>query len=388
MPPGPGRQTRAGGAIGVGGSTMPRMALLHRAELRPTKLDLLAAWLPSRRWFHGPAGADIVRVAGFRFDDPAGEVGIETILVRLGDGVHQVPLTYRGAPLDGADDFLVGTTEHSVLGRALGLRRVHRPGLRGGAGRRRPHRHRPGGGVLRGRRRAAVPRAEHDHHRQRRRDAPVPAVVPPRRVVAATHAHRDRPRRTGRHAPPGRGGNGPGRADRHLAGSRPRSAGLTPSRADRRPAPRPPRPRRVPFGAAAPSPPAAPRWTAAAPSAVQLNAVPGGCGTLMSDPVNVLSLPSATVGGKIRPMAVTTRTLGRSGIEVSGLGMGCWAIGGPWPTTARSRLGNRRRRRVGAGGPSCAGTRRHVFRYCRQLRRRSQRAGPGRALGAARSTRR
>ncbi|MGK5739670.1 aldo/keto reductase [Micromonospora sp. URMC 103] len=29
-------------------------------------------------------------------------------------------------------------------------------------------------------------------------------------------------------------------------------------------------------------------------------------------------------------MAVMTRTLGRSGIEVSGLGMGCWAIGGPW----------------------------------------------------------
>ncbi|MBO0793993.1 MAG: aldo/keto reductase, partial [Ktedonobacteraceae bacterium] len=27
--------------------------------------------------------------------------------------------------------------------------------------------------------------------------------------------------------------------------------------------------------------------------------------------------------------AVMTRTLGRSGIEVSALGMGCWAIGGP-----------------------------------------------------------
>ena len=25
-----------------------------------------------------------------------------------------------------------------------------------------------------------------------------------------------------------------------------------------------------------------------------------------------------------------TRTLGRSGIEVSALGMGCWAIGGPY----------------------------------------------------------
>jgi len=29
-------------------------------------------------------------------------------------------------------------------------------------------------------------------------------------------------------------------------------------------------------------------------------------------------------------MALMTRTLGRSGLEVSALGMGCWAIGGPW----------------------------------------------------------
>lgn len=29
-------------------------------------------------------------------------------------------------------------------------------------------------------------------------------------------------------------------------------------------------------------------------------------------------------------MAVSTRSLGRSGIEVSALGMGCWAIAGPW----------------------------------------------------------
>src|SRR4029453_5386435 len=28
-------------------------------------------------------------------------------------------------------------------------------------------------------------------------------------------------------------------------------------------------------------------------------------------------------------MTTTTRTLGRSGIEVSAIGMGCWAIGGP-----------------------------------------------------------
>ncbi|MGC4893604.1 CG0192-related protein [Micromonospora sp. DT31] len=94
------------------------MALLHRAELRPSKLELLAGWLPDRQWFAGEAGAPVTRVAAYRFDDPAGAVGMETLLVRAGDGpVLQVPLTYRGSPLAGADGFLVGTVEHSVLGR-------------------------------------------------------------------------------------------------------------------------------------------------------------------------------------------------------------------------------------------------------------------------------
>jgi Maltokinase N-terminal cap domain len=94
------------------------MALLHRAELHPTKLELLAAWLPGRPWHQGHDTSDLVRVAGYRFDDPAGAVGIETMLVKAGDGpIHQIPLTYRGAPLAAGDGWLVGTTEHSVLGR-------------------------------------------------------------------------------------------------------------------------------------------------------------------------------------------------------------------------------------------------------------------------------
>jgi hypothetical protein len=94
------------------------MALLHRAEIHPTKLELLAAWLPSRPWYRGPAGADVATVSACRFDDPAGEVGIEMIFVQAGGGpVHHVPLTYRGAPREGGEEWLVGTTEHSVLGR-------------------------------------------------------------------------------------------------------------------------------------------------------------------------------------------------------------------------------------------------------------------------------
>jgi hypothetical protein len=97
---------------------MRRMALLHRAEIVPSKLDLLAAWLPGRPWYAEPSVDGLARVAAYRFDDPAGQVGIETMLVAAGDGpVYQVPMTYRGAPLDGADEWLIGTVEHSVLGR-------------------------------------------------------------------------------------------------------------------------------------------------------------------------------------------------------------------------------------------------------------------------------
>jgi len=91
------------------------MALVHRATLTPSKRDLVAAWLPSRDW---AAGLEIAsKVAEYRFDDPAGEVGVETIVFLTDRGTTvQVPLTYRAAPLDGADAFLVGTTDHSVLG--------------------------------------------------------------------------------------------------------------------------------------------------------------------------------------------------------------------------------------------------------------------------------
>ncbi|WP_062005195.1 maltokinase N-terminal cap-like domain-containing protein [Arthrobacter alpinus] len=43
-------------------------------------------------------------------------MGVETLLVGAGNRVYQIPLTYRGAPLEGAQAFLVGTMKHSVLG--------------------------------------------------------------------------------------------------------------------------------------------------------------------------------------------------------------------------------------------------------------------------------
>src|SRR3954468_7609488 len=92
------------------------MAHLHNATLVPSKRELLDAWLPSQA---GAVGVPPLKpFGGFRLDDPAGAVGIEGILLRSDDGtvVAHVPLTYRDAPLDGAEEHLLGTTEHSVLG--------------------------------------------------------------------------------------------------------------------------------------------------------------------------------------------------------------------------------------------------------------------------------
>jgi hypothetical protein len=93
------------------------MALLHRATLVPGKLDLIGGWAPKQPWFEGDAHAAFETVASFRFDDPDGEVGVETLLVRAGDGpVLQIPLTYRNEELPGASEWFIGTMEHSVLG--------------------------------------------------------------------------------------------------------------------------------------------------------------------------------------------------------------------------------------------------------------------------------
>lgn len=91
------------------------MAVLYRAQIVPSKLEFIAAWVPLQPWFAGEG--EFENIGAYRFDDPAGEVGIETILVRAGDGpVLQVPVTYRGAPLAGAESALITTMDHSVLG--------------------------------------------------------------------------------------------------------------------------------------------------------------------------------------------------------------------------------------------------------------------------------
>lgn len=96
---------------------MAGVAEIHtHATLTPNKLELLKAWLPGQPWFSGDA-ADLVLAGQFRFVDPAGEVGIQVMLVTSGGVLYHVPVTYRGAPLEGAEAALIGTMDHSVLGK-------------------------------------------------------------------------------------------------------------------------------------------------------------------------------------------------------------------------------------------------------------------------------
>jgi hypothetical protein len=93
------------------------MATLYAAELRPSKIELLSRWVPTQPWVGDVDTSALESVGAYRFDDPAGEVGVETHLLRAADGqIIQIPLTYRAEALDGAEDSLITTMHHSVLG--------------------------------------------------------------------------------------------------------------------------------------------------------------------------------------------------------------------------------------------------------------------------------
>ncbi|MEU6890766.1 1,4-alpha-glucan branching protein [Streptomyces sp. NPDC046557] len=98
------------------------MAIIHKTSMSPGKLELLAPWLQTQPWYVSAGRApEPAHAGGFRLDDPQGEVGIEFMVLTddSGDGTvaYHLPLTYRGAPLEGAEAALIGTSEHGVLGR-------------------------------------------------------------------------------------------------------------------------------------------------------------------------------------------------------------------------------------------------------------------------------
>lgn len=91
------------------------MARFHVSTNTPTKLELLTEWLPRQPWTPDDAGV-LVPVGTFHFDDPEGEVGMQTHLVEVNGVLLQVPLTYRAQPLEGAEADFVGEMQHRVLG--------------------------------------------------------------------------------------------------------------------------------------------------------------------------------------------------------------------------------------------------------------------------------
>ena len=84
---------------------MERIAKVYSTTvLNPTKAEIL----------HQQFGP-VTNIGAFRFVDPNGKVGIETLLVRETDGaLLQFPVTYREQRI--SDTHEVGTTEHSDLG--------------------------------------------------------------------------------------------------------------------------------------------------------------------------------------------------------------------------------------------------------------------------------
>ncbi|TQS41109.1 maltokinase N-terminal cap-like domain-containing protein [Cryptosporangium phraense] len=110
------------------------MATVHDTTLVPSKLELLAVWIPRQPWYGGAGDPELRKAGGFRLDDPAGEVGIELMVVvdvrGPETGSYLVPMTYRSEPLPGADGALIGTMEHGVLGKRYAYDAPHDPVFR------------------------------------------------------------------------------------------------------------------------------------------------------------------------------------------------------------------------------------------------------------------
>jgi hypothetical protein len=87
------------------------------AMLTPGFRQFMPSWVAPQPWYAGES-IPALRPAGlFRFEDPDGEVGIETHVLTDGNTAYQIPMTYRGAPLPrAAEAALISVGEHSVLG--------------------------------------------------------------------------------------------------------------------------------------------------------------------------------------------------------------------------------------------------------------------------------
>lgn len=99
------------------------MAILHRATLSPTKQEIVTSLLDALGWGEGPVDL----LGGYRYDDPDGRVGVEGLIAVRGGEAFHIPVTYREAPLEGADEHLIATLSHSALGRRWVYDAAHDP---------------------------------------------------------------------------------------------------------------------------------------------------------------------------------------------------------------------------------------------------------------------
>ena len=83
--------------------------------------ELLPSWMVQQRWYAGKGRVPALRrIGGLQLQDPAGEVDIDVHLMLDASGqsptIYQVPLTFRGDRLAGADHALVATVEQGSSG--------------------------------------------------------------------------------------------------------------------------------------------------------------------------------------------------------------------------------------------------------------------------------
>ncbi|STD05000.1 1,4-alpha-glucan branching enzyme GlgB [Dermatophilus congolensis] len=100
--------------------------MAEQQDTTPTTMELLTAWMPSKRWYTSKGNTpELRRLGGFTFADPAGKVGVEVLILLdscaatdSSPGViYHVPITYRTSPLPNAEEHLIGTLQHPQLGK-------------------------------------------------------------------------------------------------------------------------------------------------------------------------------------------------------------------------------------------------------------------------------
>lgn len=98
---------------------MSGVAKIYDTTLEPSKEAVVAAWITTQPWYRGGPRPTLAKIGAFRFVDPEGEVGMETLLLREEDAgedapTYQVPLTYRSDLIPGVEP--IGSLKHGVLG--------------------------------------------------------------------------------------------------------------------------------------------------------------------------------------------------------------------------------------------------------------------------------